>query len=118
MADFHTLVASEVSTLDSNTPETRQAVYERARAVVQMLGRNRALPEADMAHQMLENAIGLVEALCSQRQKDAEPFLLRETEWRSIRISVEAIRKLYEGREPRASSGLIESRDSRLPSDK
>jgi hypothetical protein len=73
MADYRSIIAKAVSTLDPNTEEARRRLYERARSAVmaEMRKAERALDPSDiMAAQMsLELAIGEVEAYAQREQR-------------------------------------------------
>src|SRR5664279_5085755 len=66
MADYYPLIAKAVAGLQSSTPETRGAIYQRARNA--LLGQLRRLdppiPESDVARESasLEDAIARLEA--------------------------------------------------------
>jgi hypothetical protein len=73
MADYQSIIAKAVSTLDPNTEEARRRLYERARSAV-IAEMHRAEPPLDrsdiMAAQMsLELAIGEVEADAQREQR-------------------------------------------------
>ncbi len=65
MADYHSLIARAVAALPQSTPDTRQAVYERARKALfnQLRGIQPPVAEADIAAEgrALEEAIARVE---------------------------------------------------------
>ena len=65
MADYHSLIARAVAALPQSTPDTRQAVYERARKALfnQLRGIQPPVAEADIAAEgrALEDAIQQVE---------------------------------------------------------
>jgi hypothetical protein len=73
MADYRSIIAKAVSTLDPNTEEARRRLYERARSAVmaEMRKAEPALDQSDiMAAQMsLELAIGEVEADAQREQR-------------------------------------------------
>ena len=73
MADYQSIIAKAVSTLDPNTEEARRRLYERARSAVmaEMNKAEPALKQSDiMAAQMsLELAIGEVEADAQREQR-------------------------------------------------
>jgi len=65
MADYHSIIAKAVSTLDPNTGEARRRLYGRARAAL-LSEIRRAYPPLDQSDIMatrksLEEAIGKVE---------------------------------------------------------
>jgi hypothetical protein len=66
MADYHSLIARAVAALPQSTPDTRQAVYERARKALfnQLRGIQPPVAEADIAAEgrALDDAIQRVEA--------------------------------------------------------
>jgi hypothetical protein len=83
MADYYSIIANAVSTLDPNTEGARRRLYERARSAVisEMHRAEPALDQSDiMAAQMsLELAIGEVEADAQREQRlkaaiDRPPF--------------------------------------------
>ena len=73
MADYQSIIAKAVSTLDPNTDEARRRLYERARSALisEMYKPEPALDRSDiMAAQMsLELAIGEVEADAQREQR-------------------------------------------------
>lgn len=66
MADFHSLIARAIASMQDPTPEARRAVYERARAALdhQLRAIEPALSETDIARQRLnlDEAINRLEA--------------------------------------------------------
>ncbi|MGJ0619550.1 MAG: hypothetical protein ACR65Z_02420 [Methylocystis sp.] len=75
MADYHSLIARAVAALPQSTPDTRQAVYERARKALfnQLRGIQPPVAEDDIAAEgrALEEAIERVEADSAAKQAQA-----------------------------------------------
>ena len=75
MADYHSLIARAVAALPQSTPDTRQAVYERARKALfnQLRGIQPPVAEADIAAEgrALDDAIQRVEAELAANEAQA-----------------------------------------------
>ncbi|WOJ89086.1 hypothetical protein RZS28_14930 [Methylocapsa polymorpha] len=100
MADYYPLLAKAVAGLSNSTPETRRAIYERARTALigQLRRMDPPVPEADLDREAeaLEAAVARLEAELEPAPEPAEP-------------SVDAI-----PRDPTAIAGLT---GAKLPSE-
>ncbi|WP_026606210.1 hypothetical protein [Methylocapsa acidiphila] len=83
MADYYPLLAKAVAGLPSSTPETRRAIYERARGALigQLRRMDPPVPEADVDREAesLEAAVARIEAECApptvaEEPKSSEPI--------------------------------------------
>jgi hypothetical protein len=63
-ADYHSLIARVVSELADNTPDARQALYDRARTALatQLRGKHRSTSQIVVEQRALEATIRRVEA--------------------------------------------------------
>ena len=78
MADYYPLIAKAVSALDKSTPETRRALYDRARnALLEQLRGVPSEPEMTRERMALEDAIRRVEA-DARRAPVVRPEVFRE----------------------------------------
>jgi hypothetical protein len=83
MADYYTIIAKAVATLDPNTGEARRRIYERARGALSGETRSAGLPlnKSDIlsAQMSLEEAIARVEieALRAEETRAAAPSVPR-----------------------------------------
>jgi hypothetical protein len=76
MADYYTLLQRAIAGLPENTPESREAIYERARAVLVQQLRNIQPPLADAE---IDREYAALDAVIARIEAEIEP--LQEPDW-------------------------------------